>query len=233
LHKKDKKFLKKAKAVLFVYEHQFSDGKKGLGVMLFKKPKDVKEAFKKVKTVWKVPAKNLAGGGCQLDPASGEWKIEIKMGGCTPEKIQKKGKAIFNSALATTPVFSIADITEEEIEEATEELTQDFAAIKPRFQKVTEIVKGIKKKEEAVFTMDNADFVQDVIEDIKEWLKDFDEVDEEKAIKKEFRGEAKQLQKQLGQLEKVVDVLGQRVVLSTFKTQFKELSTLFKTYQNS
>ena len=38
--KKDKKFLKKAKGVLFVLEHQFSD-KKALGLILLKKTKDM------------------------------------------------------------------------------------------------------------------------------------------------------------------------------------------------
>jgi hypothetical protein len=94
--KKDKKFIKKAGAVLFIYDHLFSDGKKGLGVTLFKKPKAVKDAFKKAKAEWKVATKDLAAGNCWIDSTTGDWHIEIKLGNCTAEKIEKKVKLFSN-----------------------------------------------------------------------------------------------------------------------------------------
>ncbi len=231
--KKDKKFLKKAKAVLFINEHIFQDGKKGLGIMLFKKAKEVKETFKLVRKEWGTAPKNLAGGTYEFDPSADNWQIEIKIGACAPDKILLKGKAIFKSILTATPSFTVAEITEEELEDASEELKTEFNLLKPKLQRVAGVIQSIKQKDENAFSLDNANLVQETVEDITDWINDFDAVDEDKSIKKEFKNEAKTLQKQLGQLQKVADALGQRVVLQSFQTQYKEVVALLKNYQNN
>lgn len=231
--KKDKKFIKKAKAVLFILDHNFKDGKKNVGVILFKKAKEGKEAFKKAKKEWKIPVKNLASGACELaDGANGsEWQIALKMGNAPAEKIQKKGKAIFKSILATQPVFKLADSTSEE-ENEMPELKQDFEQLKSKLAQVASIVNAIKQKDTSAFTLQNADFIQSFREDVQEWLEDYETTDDS-AVQEELSAEVPKLRQQHTQLEKVAELLGKRVVLSTFNDKFKQMTQQVKAYQNS
>jgi hypothetical protein len=104
--KKDKKLLKKAKGVLFINDHKFSDGKKALAMMIFKKPKEVKDSFKELKSKG-TPSPKMAGGSCQLVKGENgpEFKYDIKLGGLKSEKIEAKGKSIFKSLIGIIPQF--------------------------------------------------------------------------------------------------------------------------------
>lgn len=122
--KKDKRFLKKVKGALFILDYPFQD-KKGLAIVLYRKEKEAKLAFKEFKKTGH-PSAKLGAGFCQLvESKEGlEWKVSLRLGNLAPEKIKLKGKVLFKTVLQVQATFSLA-LEEENTEKEEQGLQQD------------------------------------------------------------------------------------------------------------
>lgn len=94
--KRDRKWLPKGQALIFLGQYRFADNKKGLGVLLFKKLAEAKQVFKALKTSG-IPTPKIAIGTYQLTQQNGKSALGISLlrGGLTMEKIQTSGKTLF------------------------------------------------------------------------------------------------------------------------------------------
>jgi hypothetical protein len=200
--KKDKKFLKKAKGVMFVNDHKFSDGKKGLAMMIFKKPKDVKECFKDLKKKGH-PSPKMAGGSCEyVDGANGpELKVELKLGGLKEDKIIAKGKSFLPSVLGIMPTISAGDPKDNDGQIDAQE-QGDVSELQAEFNELKNQLAGVKKAIEN-FKAGNAQqkdavAVEEFVAEAKEWLIKFkNEVGD---VKKQLKEQALKLKEQYTKL---------------------------------
>jgi len=122
--KKDKKWLNKATGILFIQDHEFSDQKKGLGLLLYKKEKDLRVAFKEFKK--KVASNKLAAGlfkKTEGEEESSHLEIKLILGSLTAEKIKKKGKPFFKSCWGLLPTFTQEATTTAETSTSEEDET--------------------------------------------------------------------------------------------------------------
>ncbi len=199
--KKDKKYLKKAKGIMFVNDHKFKD-KKGLAVMLFRKPKEVKECFKDLKKKGH-PSPKMAGGSCEMvDGDNGpELKVDLKLGGLTKEKIEAKGKSYLKSALGLMPTISAGDPKDSDGQVDAQEqaeindLQAEFNELKNQLPGVKKAIDNFKagkaKQEDAVA-------VEEFVAEAKEWLIKFkNEADD---VKKQLKEQALKLKEQYTKL---------------------------------
>jgi uncharacterized protein (TIGR02594 family) len=204
--KKDKKFLKKANGVMFVNDHKFSDGKKGLAMMIFKKPKEVKECFKDLKKKGH-PSPKMAGGSCKLEQGENgpEFKVELKLGSLKEDKIMAKGKTYFQSVLGLIPTIVAPDpkdsdgqIDAEEQEEIND-LVADLSDIRKMGAAVKTAITNFKSN---AANQDDAEAVEDFVNDAKEWLIAFK--NETPDVKSKLKDHALKLKEQYVKLNPLV-----------------------------
>lgn len=97
LLKRDRKWLGKGQAIIFLGQYRFADNKKGLGVLIFKKLAAAKQVFKELKKGG-VPNPKIAIGSYQLEKESSKavLKVNLLRGGLSMEKIKLEGKLLFS-----------------------------------------------------------------------------------------------------------------------------------------
>lgn len=221
--KKDKKLLKKARGVMFIQDHKFSDGKKALAMVVFKKPKEVKTSFKALKSEG-IATPKMAGGNCKIEKGENgpEFKYDIKMGGLKAEKIEVKGKAIFESLLGIIPKFVSDLFIDEESKETNdqEEPSRDktnkdgqLNQIKRLIKEVAinfkdkikvEVVAAIKDKTADLAHLESTEQLINKIQDVMQLAKDSSD-----DILTVVQTQVAQIQALLPQLEKVKSALDQ------------------------
>lgn len=94
--KRDRKWLSKGQALIFLGQYRFADNKKGLGILLFKKLAAAKQVFKELKKSG-IPNPKIAIGTYQVAKENGKAALQVQLlrGGLTVEKIQTGGKQLF------------------------------------------------------------------------------------------------------------------------------------------
>lgn len=124
--KRDRKWLPKGQAIIFLGQYRFADNKKGLGVLIFKKLAAAKQVFKELKKGG-VPTPKIAIGSYQLEKESSKaaLKVNLLRGGLSMEKIKLEGKLLFSPLWKVDMKFGQAQPNASDTTDNTGMATQD------------------------------------------------------------------------------------------------------------